>query len=172
MSKEFDSVFENLRAILQRQAGSLSVSDDALQAELLVNASLDTGVQAYGPDFMQRINAVIEELRGTPYKVVRNVYLLPSRDLSVIAAECFEHHRRPKGVRGWLSDAVAHYALLGIAAEADLLSYLYFDDCYARHLIELGRSDAAAHAEELLAFFLDRPLEPTATRKHHAGTAL
>jgi len=138
----------------------------------LVNAILDTGVQAYGPDFMQRINAVIEELRGTPYKVVRNVYLLPSRDLSVIAAECFEHHRRPKGVRGWLSDAVAHYALLGIAAEADLLSYLYFDDCYARHLIELGRSDAAAHAEELLAFFLDRPLEPTATRKHHAGTAL
>jgi len=28
MSKEFDSVFENLRAILQRQAGSLAVADD------------------------------------------------------------------------------------------------------------------------------------------------
>jgi hypothetical protein len=28
MSKEFDSVFANLRAILKRQAGSLSVADD------------------------------------------------------------------------------------------------------------------------------------------------
>jgi NTE family protein len=135
----------------------------------LVNAILDTGVRAYGPDFMRRINAVIEEMRGTPYKVVRNVYLLPSRDLSVIAAECFEHHHRAKGLRSWFSDVIARYAVRGIAAEADLLSYLYFDDCYARHLIELGRSDAAAHAEELLAFFRDETLDATEARSDQAG---
>ena len=121
----------------------------------LVNAILDTGTRAYGPDFLRRINAVIEDLRGTPYRVVRNVYLLPSRDLAVMAADCLAHHRRPSGVRAWLSDAALRYAVHGIAAEADLLSYLYFDQCYADHLIELGRADAAAHADELVRFFDD-----------------
>lgn len=131
----------------------------------LVNAILDTGIRAYGPDFMRRINAVIEEMRGTPYKVVRNVYLLPSRDLGVVASECLKHHRHEGGLRNWLSDAMVRYTVRGIAAEADLLSYLYFDDCYVHDLIELGRSDAAAHAEELIAFFRDETLDPT----DHAG---
>ena len=43
-----------------------------------------------------------------------------------------------------------------MVAEADLLSYLYFDRCYADHLIALGRADAAANADALVAFFLDR----------------
>src|SRR5436309_2441398 len=58
----------------------------------LVNAILDTGTRAYGPGFLERINEAIVELRGTPYRVVRNLYLLPSQDLAVIAADCFEHH--------------------------------------------------------------------------------
>jgi NTE family protein len=131
----------------------------------LVNAILDTGIRAYGPDFMRRINAVIEEMRGIPYKVVRNVYLLPSRDLGVIAADCFAHHHRSGGVRPWLANTMARYAVHGIAAEADLLSYLYFDDCYVHHLIELGRSDAAAHADELLAFFRDETLDAAETER-------
>ncbi len=121
----------------------------------LVNAILDTGTRAYGPEFMRRINAVIEEMRGTPYRVVKNLYLLPSRDLAVMAADCLENHRRAPGLRAWLSDAAIRYAVHGIAAEADLLSYLYFDRCYAEHLIELGRADAAAHLDDLVAFFRD-----------------
>jgi NTE family protein len=119
----------------------------------LVNAILDTGARAYGPDFLRRINEVIEEMRGTPYRVVENVYLVPSRDLSVIAADCLEHHHHPAGLRAWLSDAALRYAVHGIVVEADLLSYLYFDRCYADHLIELGRADAFARADELVAFF-------------------
>ncbi len=34
----------------------------------------------------------------------------------------------------------------------DLLSYLFFDRCYAEHLIELGRRDAKAAEENLAAF--------------------
>jgi hypothetical protein len=40
-------------------------------------------------------------------------------------------------------------------AEADLLSYVYFDHCFANHLIELGRADAEARVDELLTFFRD-----------------
>jgi len=121
----------------------------------LVNAILDTGARAYGPDFLRRINQVIEQMRGTPYRVVRDVYVLPSRDLSVMAAECLEAHRGGAGLRAWLSDAALRYTVRGIAGEADLLSYLYFDHCYAEHLIELGRADAEARADELVTFFRD-----------------
>jgi NTE family protein len=48
---------------------------------------------------------------------------------------------------------MVRYAARGTAGEGDLLSYLLFDHCYAGHLIELGRADAAARREELIAFF-------------------
>ena len=121
----------------------------------LVNAILDTGRQAYGPGFLRRINETVTALRGTAYRVVRNLYLTPSRDLGVIAADCLAQHRQTVGLRAWLSDAALRYAVRGIVGEADLLSYLYFDRCYADHLIELGRADAEAHVDELVAFFGD-----------------
>jgi len=94
-------------------------------------------------------------MRGTPYRVVRELYVLPSKDLAVMAAECLETHRSGAGIRAWLSDAALRYTVQGIAGEADLLSYLYFDRCYAHHLIELGRADAEARADELVEFFRD-----------------
>src|SRR5207245_145188 len=68
----------------------------------LVTAILDTGARAYGPDFLPRINQAIEQMRGTPYRVVRDVYVLPSRDLAVMAAGCLEAHRGGAGLRAWL----------------------------------------------------------------------
>jgi NTE family protein len=121
----------------------------------LVNAILDTGVRAYGPEFLPRINEVVRRLRGNPYRIVRNVYLQPSRDLGVLAAECLEHARPATGLRARLSDTVMRFAVRGIAAEADLLSYLFFDRCYVEHLIELGRTDAAARADDLAALLGD-----------------
>jgi NTE family protein len=119
----------------------------------LVNGILDKGVKTYGPDFLARINETVEAMRGTSYKVVENVYIQPSRDLGVIAAECQSEHRNVVGLRSWLSDATIRYAVRGVVAEADLLSYVYFDHCFANHLIELGRADAEARADELLTFF-------------------
>jgi len=121
----------------------------------LVNAILDTGIRLYGPDFLPRMNETIEALRGTPYKVVKNLYLRPSRDLGVIATDCLEQHHPPTGLRRQLSHAVIRYAVHGVVAEADLLSYVLFDRCYADHLIELGRADAEAHADDLAAFFAE-----------------
>jgi NTE family protein len=121
----------------------------------LVNAILDTGMHTYGAQFLERINQTIVELRGTPYRVVRNIYLRPSRDLGVLASDCLDQHRQTSGIVPWLRDAALRYAVRGIAAEADLLSYIYFDRCYAEHLIELGRHDAEAHGDQLLAFFRD-----------------
>jgi hypothetical protein len=81
------------------------------------------------------------------------VYLQPSRDLGVMASECVEHRPSGRGLQAWLADSVVRYAMRGVSIEADLLSYLYFDRCFAEHLIDLGRADAAARADELVALF-------------------
>jgi NTE family protein len=117
----------------------------------IVNAILDTGQRAYGPDFLTRINETVEALRGTAYRVVENVYLQPSRDLGVMAAECLAHRQQPSGIRQRLSETLLRYAARGISVEADLLSYLLFDRCYAQHLIDLGYADATARSDELVA---------------------
>ena len=48
---------------------------------------------------------------------------------------------------------MVRYAGRGALGEADLVSYLFFDRCYADHLIELGRRDAENAAEDLVEFF-------------------
>ena len=40
-----------------------------------------------------------------------------------------------------------------MGTESDLVSYLLFDGAFASRLIDLGRADAAARRDELMAFF-------------------
>lgn len=121
----------------------------------LLNALLRAGIRTYGEGFLPHINDTIREVRGAPYRVVDTVYLRPSMDLGVLAAQCYGHQQRPAGVRAWISETVLRYTVQGLVAEADLLSYLLFDHCYASHLITLGRADAARRADELVALFAE-----------------
>ena len=118
----------------------------------LFNAILESGVRNYGSDFIHRINEPIVAYRNTPYRVVRNLLLQPSKDLGALAAECLHHQKRSRTLSDWLSHNIARYVGRGGLGEADLLSYLFFDRCYAEHLIELGRHDAESAADELVAF--------------------
>jgi NTE family protein len=119
----------------------------------LFNEVLKTGVQAYGEEFLGRINEPIVRLRKRPYRVVRDVFLRPSQDLGVIASEAMRSGVRSHGMRSWLSQNLARYAARGAVGEADLLSYLFFDGVYTEPLIELGRKDAAAAGNELAQLF-------------------
>jgi NTE family protein len=125
----------------------------------MFNAILRHGVAEYGPDFPERISAPIVAERKRPYRIVEDYMIRPSKDLGRVAAECLRHQGRSRGIRDWLSRNVVKFAGRGALAEADLLSYLFFDRCFAEHLIELGREDAAAVADELVEF-LDGPPHP------------
>jgi len=121
----------------------------------LFNAILRCGTQQYGEEFTVRINAPIIERRNTPYRIVPDLFLRPSEDLGELAAKCLQHQPRASGIRTRLTRSIARYAASGTALEADLLSYLFFDRCYADHLIELGRRDAEKVADQLTSFLFD-----------------
>jgi NTE family protein len=119
----------------------------------LFNAILEQGRKAYGEEFLERINEPITALRGTPYRNVRSLCIRPSRNIGAIAFDCAEHRSWSNGLRALLTGAMVRYAARGAAGEGDLLSYLLFDHCFTSHLVELGRADAEARRDELLAFF-------------------
>lgn len=119
----------------------------------MINGILNEGIRVYGGDFLDRVNEPIVRWRGSPYRVVRDLYLRPSVDLGKVAADCFRHLAPSHRPSHWLSRAFLHFAFRNAGEEADLLSYLYFDGCYTGHLIELGREDARRQRDALVAFF-------------------
>ena len=85
--------------------------------------------------------------------MIDDCFISPSRDLGDIAGECLAHRDVARGIRNRLADLVMRTAARGTGPDKDLLSYLFFDPCYADHLIQLGRTDAAAAHSELVKFF-------------------
>lgn len=118
----------------------------------LFNEMLEVGERIYGADFLARVNQAVVAHRNAPFRIVKDLMLRPSKDLGNLAADCLRHRKRSVGLRDWLSHQVVRYAGHGTLGEADLLSYLFFDRCYAEHLIELGRKDARAAEDEIAVF--------------------
>jgi NTE family protein len=127
---------------------------DQLEIELhrigLVNAWIDRGTKVFGPDFLPRINSAVIESRGVGYRRVEALVVRPSEDVGRVAAHCMRG-RRARSL-GLLPGLVARTALRGVPEdEADLLSYLLFDRCFTSELVALGRSDARAMEDRLVA---------------------
>ena len=127
---------------------------DRLEYELhrvdLVNALIAQGESTYGTDFLERINVAVREQRGVDYRKVDTLTLRPSRDVGRVAAECYQK----QGTRsmGLLPSLLTRLVMRGVPEdEADLLSYLFFDGCFTTALIEMGREDARARHDELVA---------------------
>ncbi|AKJ05543.1 NTE family protein [Archangium gephyra] len=135
-----------------------------------LNAILEAGTVAYGPDFARTLSGVLGHHRSQPLRYVRELLVRPSKDIGALAAE---YVRTPAFRRR--SSGLAHKAILRLvdrdaAHEADLASYLLFDGGFADILIDLGRQDARALRDEWLRFWSDEP-QTVAERATHPPTA-
>jgi NTE family protein len=127
---------------------------DRLEYELqrveLVNALIERGREICGADFLERINVAVREQRGADYRPVETLVLRPGQDVGRVAAECYRR-QGPRSL-GVLPGLLTSLAQRGAPpGEADLLSYLLFDRCFTERLVEMGRADARARQDEILA---------------------
>lgn len=99
---------------------------------------------------MQRINLVVREMAGTsmelqPLKVIDTLVVTPSEDIRDIAKR---HVREfPRSVRLLLRTLGGTHS-----SGSQLFSYLLFESGFCSELVELGKRDARAQADKLLAF--------------------
>ena len=119
-----------------------------------LNAVLAAGARSFGPDFEARLNRELKRAGVSPLLSLDVVYVRASQDIGELAADYArsrEFQQRARGVLGKVIQRIAEGE-----READLLSYVLFDGPFAGRLIEMGRADARARHDELVAFFARR----------------
>lgn len=114
---------------------------------------------------LQRINATVTQMAAScstpsPLKVIDTLVIVPSEDIREIAQRHVGEF--PRSVRMLLR-------LLGGTQKngSQLLSYLLFESGFCHELVELGRKDAFAQADKLLAFL---GATPSVVKQQHAGS--
>ncbi len=118
-----------------------------------INEYMSMGQTVYGPSFISRINQEAKA-RGKPARnPVQTCTVRPSIDLGRVADDFLGEKRR----RVRADTAIVHAMLraidVGENADADLASFLLFDEAYVHVLVELGRRDAAQMRDEIADFF-------------------
>ncbi len=117
------------------------------------NAIFETATQTFGPTFLERLNHTVTEMRGQPYRMVKDLVLRPSRDLSALAAS----HAKAKALTSDRSPIptrlLRSITRSNLFTQADLASLLLFDRDYSKQLIELAMEDTHAQRDALIQFF-------------------
>jgi NTE family protein len=118
-----------------------------------LNSVLVDGARAYGGQFTEALSEEAKKRGAQEYRYVTCMRVRPSEDIGRLAND----HLKRGRLRGdpILTKRLFSLLDLGVDTEADLASYLLFDGPFCRRLIEMGRADAQARRDDLLAFFRD-----------------
>jgi NTE family protein len=116
-----------------------------------LNHLMQDGERAFGPGFIDAVNAAAIRRGAPPYRPVQTLVVRPSVDLGRMAAAHVRTSRLETG--SLVARRLLSLVDVGEETDADLASYLLFDGSFTRKLIALGRSDAEARRGDLLDFF-------------------
>jgi len=136
--------------------------DNDLDRLRQINTFLDLGEDAFGPDFIPRLNQAAAARRGARYRRIRELTLTPSQDIGILASRmagsrAYAREARPLVMRLFELFTPEVDGLGPDEIEADLLSYLMFSPSYISALLELGYDDARRRREDLERFLTPGP---------------
>jgi len=131
----------------------LSPLDADLARMHFINEIIDNGEEAFGPDFLDQLNTAASRRETRAIQRISDLTIRPSTDLGLLAGALVS------GQQGDLQLSAFHRLFMkafssdASSPEADLLSYLLFDENFTKPLADLGHADALAREEELVRFF-------------------
>lgn len=108
---------------------------------------------AVSPEELRRIEQVLVESRGMPYRKIDTLVFEPSENIGVLAGDYLRAHAGFWKMGRFYEWLLARAADAHATWEADLASYLLFDGTFAAKLIALGKKDALAKADAIKRFF-------------------
>jgi NTE family protein len=130
---------------------------DPVQYDLQVldrlNQMMEILEETLSPEDLERVHRVWVRHRGTAYRRIKTLTFTPSRDLGRLAAEYIRKSLKLKDLKPIARYLLERASREGPEAEADWASYMLFDGGFAHELIEVGKADARARAEEIREFF-------------------
>ncbi|MBL8911196.1 MAG: patatin-like phospholipase family protein [Archangium sp.] len=118
-----------------------------------LNEMLESGRRNYGDDFISRMNETLGDVRGQPYRVVRDLVIRPSRDLAELARPHLEKRAKQESKELLPTRLFNRLSGSNLFTQAELGSYLLFDSAYSKDLIALAMEDAHHKREQLMEFF-------------------
>jgi NTE family protein len=124
-----------------------------LQVLKRFNRMLEVLDEALDPQERARVDAVVSKARGQAYRRLDTLVFQPSEDLGCIAAAHLRRHGDAMKIGRIARWMLQRAASTEATWEDDLASYVLFDGAFAARLIEVGRADAHARADEVRAFF-------------------
>ena len=119
------------------------------------NAILEAGEQAYGTDFQGKVGAVMQEMRGAPFRKIKTLVIRPSQEITDVTMRHISQGTVLSRAGGVVGSIFRRMADRGGEQASDLLSYLLFDGEYASDLVRLAMKDAHAQRDEIISFFED-----------------
>jgi NTE family protein len=130
---------------------------DPVQYDLQVldrlNQMMEILEETLSPEDLERVHRVWVRHRGTAYRRIKTLTFTPSRDLGRLAAEYIRKSLKLKDLKPIARYLLERASREGPEAEADWASYMLFDGGFAHELIEVGKADARARAQEIREFF-------------------
>ena len=106
-----------------------------------------------GEELLAKLDEQVRARQKPTRRVIDTITIRPSVDIGSVAGEFLRKHRFH--LRRVLGRSFLRLLDVGEGTDADLASYLLFDGGFAQRLIDLGRRDAAARADELAAFLYE-----------------